>query len=152
MQWLRSPIVLWLTLALMGSMLSACSSGIDNIESYKEATKAFPNALKTSDRATKEAQMCGDPMALRDAFVKLVPAVKGLQGAYGALEISNPEIAAIHADLADAVDAHVDIILGMEPTIMTMKLTKSKPMIIDSKAALQEAVDAWNEAVDGFGQ
>ena len=51
-----------------------------------------------------------------------------------------------------AVDAHVETILGMEPTIMTMKLTKSKPMIIDSKAALHEAVDAWNEAVDGFGQ
>ena len=91
-------------------------------------------------------------MRLRDAFVKLVPAVKGLQAAYGELEISNPEIASIHGDLKAAVDAHADTILGMEPTIMTMKLTKSKPMIIDSKAALHEAVAAWNEAVDGFGQ
>lgn len=149
---LRSPIALWLTLAFVGSVLSACSGGIDNIESYKEATKAFPNALKTADRATKEAEMCGDPMRLRDAFVKLVPAVKGLQGAFGEIEISNPDIAAIHGDLKAAVDAHAETILGMEPTIMTMKLTKSKPMIIDSKAALHEAVDAWNEAVDGFGQ
>ena len=146
------------SLALILFVLAPCLSltgcgeeGIGDLASYREATKGFDSALKAADRAHKEGQMSGDPMRLRDAFDKLLPAVKNLDTVLAGFEVSEPALAAIHNDFVAAVKMHVDTVHGMHPTIMKTPLTISKPMLTDSQKDLHDAHEAWQAALDESG-
>ena len=131
-------------------IVSACKGGIESADEYKKATAGVASQLKKLDSMTRQVRTAGDPQRVHDGLEKVLPAAKALHGSLKGLQVSAPDISAIHGPLLFAVEDHVSALTEIASKAQAMPIPESKQVVNDSAAALDEAVVVWQEALDAL--
>ncbi len=89
-------------------------------------------------------------MQLSSALSKTVSAASSVQSVVQKVEVSEPSLAPLHADLKAAIDNHVSTLQVAADGAKATPIPETKTMMNDSSDTLAEAIDTWNAALDAM--
>lgn len=146
----RSRIILAVSALSLVFTVAACKSGPSDPASYRAAMKGMAPALTKLEMTTRDASTAGDPMQLSSALGKTVSSAKALASVVQKVEVSEPSLSGLHADLLAAANGHVAMLEEAAGGAKATPIPETKGMMNDSTEELQAAVQAWNDALDGL--
>ena len=146
----RRPIILSVSVLALVLSLAACKGGPSDPASYRAAMKGMAPALTKLEMTTRDASTAGDPMQLSSALQKTVSSAKALVAVCDKVEVSEASLAPLHADLKAAAASHVATLEEAAASAKATPIPETKGLMNSSNEAFLEAVQAWNDALDGM--
>jgi hypothetical protein len=146
----RSRIILAVSALTLVFTVAACKSGPSDPASYRAAMKGMTPALTKLAMTTRDASTSGDPMQLSSALGKTVSSAKSLMSLVKKIEVSEPSLSGIHADLLTAATNHVATLEEAALEATSTPIPQTKGLMNDSTEELLNAVQAWNDDLDAL--
>ena len=146
----RSRLVLTVSLLALVFTVGACKSGPSDPASYRAAMKGVTPALTKLEMTTRDASTAGDPMQLSSALQKTLAAAKSLHATCKKVEVSEPSLSGLHADLIAAAASHMAALEDAAGSAKATPIPETKGLMNASNESLLEAVQAWNDALDAL--
>lgn len=146
----RSRIILAVSALTLVFTVAACKSGPSDPVSYRAAMKGMTPALTKLAMTTRDASTAGDPMQLSGALGKTVSSAKALMSVVSKVEVSEPSLSGLHADLLAAATGHVATLEEAASVATATPIPKTKGLMNDSTEDLLNAVQAWNDGLDAL--
>lgn len=146
----RSRVTLFVAALSLLFLSTGCKSGPSDPASYRAAMGGMAPAMTKLETTTRDASTAGDPMQLSSALTKTVSSAKSLVSVIKKVEVSEPSLSGLHANLLGAAQNHLSALEEAAASAKATPIPETKTLMEDSTAALNEAIQEWNDALDGM--